>query len=87
MDVQCWHNCWYPRTPKILRTSLTVDRVCGQSWSALVFFGSGLSLLPSTIIPKYVMLDCSNMHLDGWRKYDSALSRLSTSWTICQCLS
>jgi hypothetical protein len=71
----------------MLLTSLIEVRFCGQLQSTLVFLGSGFSWLPSTMIPRYVMLDCLKVHLVGQRKYDSSSSRSKTLWVICQCLS
>ena len=76
---------WYPKTPRMLRTSLTVDRVRGQSLKGAVFFGSGKSLLSSTITPRYSTQVCSKVHLAGLRKYDSMASRSSTSFAISRC--
>jgi hypothetical protein len=78
-------GCWYPRTPKILCTCFTVFIVLGQSLSALIFLGSGKSLPPSTMIPRYVTLVCSKEHFAGCKKYDSLTSTSSTSQTICRC--
>src|SRR6266700_5275509 len=58
---------WYPRTPSVLRTSLTDFRVVGHSRSPDIFDGSGCTVPFSSRIPKYSTQHFSNSHFSGLR--------------------
>ena len=66
--------------PRVLQTCLTIVRSHAQSLRPLALMGSMKSILPSTTTPRYSMCFCSNMHLEGQRKYDSLCQDLVGSW-------
>src|SRR6266576_2179112 len=58
---------WYPRTPRVLRTSLTDFKVVGHSQSPDIFDGSGCTVPFSSKIPRYSTQCFSNLHFSSLR--------------------
>ncbi len=58
---------WYPRTPRVLRTSLTDFKVVGHSRSPDIFDGSSCTVPFSSRIPRYSTRCFSNSHFSGLR--------------------
>src|SRR6266850_2302348 len=61
---------WYPKTPMVFRTCLTLVSVLGHSEIPVTFEGSIHSPLPVTNHPKSVICGRMILHFDAFRKYD-----------------
>src|SRR6266566_7192681 len=72
---------WYPRTPNVLRTSLTNFSIVGHSWSPATFDGSGCTVPFSNRIPRYLTQCFSNLHFSGLRNSDSSFIACRTFLT------
>src|SRR6266850_6252125 len=64
---------WYPKTPIVFRTCLTLVSVLGHSEIPVTFEGSIHSPLPVTNHPKSVICGRIILHFDAFRKYDFSL--------------
>src|SRR5579863_5577075 len=59
---------WYPSTPSVFHTSLTLFRVRGHSEMPVTLVGSICRPSPVTHHPRSVMLGTMISHFDGFRK-------------------
>src|SRR5580693_3702046 len=61
---------WNPRTPRVLRTSLTDLSVLGHSLIPAIFEGSIVICLFPRRTPRKSISVFSNSHFDGFKKYE-----------------
>jgi len=80
------NGLWNPKTPSVLRTSLTDFNIVGQSLIPVILLGSILISPCPRHTPRKSTSGYSKTHLDGFRKYKCSSNICKSLWFICLCV-